>query len=116
MQAIIEVSQSSSPDDVLDVFAWLQLERGLNGQVRYVPRAPAAGTLGVGPGEVAVIVSSAGAVTALAGSLTAWLKTRRSDIAISVTTESGSVTVGATNATEGRLEPLLRQVLDAQFE
>jgi hypothetical protein len=62
---------------------------------------------------LAVALGSGGAVAALAGSLTAWLKTRRPDVSVTITTAKGSASVGARDATIEQVLPLLQQVVGA---
>jgi hypothetical protein len=114
MKAYVEVPGSTAPDDIMELFDWVQSERQLAGQVNYIPKLPAGGEMGGAPGAVLILLGSSSLVTALAGSLTAWLKARRSDITLSVTTEHGSVTVGVTNAAEGQILPLLQRVINDQ--
>jgi hypothetical protein len=45
--------------------------------------------------------------------LTAWLRTRRADVAVTVTTEVGTVKVDACNLKPDAVLPMLRQVLSS---
>jgi Effector Associated Constant Component 1 len=114
MKAYVQVPGSTAPDDILELFDWVHSERQLAGQVNYMLRPPVGGEMGGAPGVVLVLLGSSSLVTALAGSLTSWLKARRSDVTLRVTTEHGSVTVGVTNAAEGQILPLLQRVIDDQ--
>ena len=53
---------------------------------------------------------------ALARSLATWLQTRRSDIAIIVTSPSGSVKLEAHEVKDGDVMPLLQEVLRSRDE
>ena len=62
---------------------------------------------------LAVALGSGGAVAALAGSLTAWLKTRRPEVTVTITTAKGSASVGVRNATVDQVLPLLQHTFGA---
>jgi len=106
-------------DDVAELAAlwdWLRAERALAGAVRLSPRSPGPADLGAGYDLLAVALGSGGAGAALARSLAAWLRTRRPDVAITVTVPSGSITVEARRVRDGAVMPLLAEVLQARDE
>jgi hypothetical protein len=98
------------------LWEWLRGERALAGTVRAVPEPPGSTDLGGVYDILVVALGSGGAGVALAKSLTAWLQTRRSDIAITVTTPSGGVTVDAHKLKDTEIMPLLHEVLRARDE
>lgn len=64
---------------------WLVDSQELRGRVDGVERPPETGTLGPVLDALSVALGPAGAVTALATGLIAWLRTRRGDVHIKVT-------------------------------
>jgi len=62
---------------------------------------------------LAVAVSSGGAATALARTLTSWLQTRRPDVSVTVTTADRSVTFHASDLDASAVMPMLHQVLNS---
>jgi hypothetical protein len=60
---------------------------------------------------LAVTLGSGGAGVALAKSLATWLRTRRSNVAITMTSSSGSVTLEAHQVKDGDVMPLLQEIL-----
>lgn len=111
MDAHIRISGGNEIDEVTDLWEWLRGERALAGAVDAVQRPPGEGELGGVFDVLAVALGSGGAGAVLARSLTAWLQTRRPDVAVSVTTEAGTVKVDARHLDSGDVLPLLRQVL-----
>ncbi|GAA2781767.1 hypothetical protein GCM10010470_14630 [Saccharopolyspora taberi] len=88
---------------------WLRREDELRGLVS-VDRPPIrSGEMGALSDTLVVSVSSAGAITVLARSLSVWLRQRRSDVKITVDAD-GSVTVDAKRAPDA--EALVRKVLE----
>jgi len=110
MQAEIRVSADDDVVAYTDLLQWLRRERQLAGSVSAVYRRPAEDELGGVLDMLAVALGSGGAVVALAGSLTAWLQTRRSDVSITVTSPSGSVKIDASHIKDA--DALLREVLE----
>jgi hypothetical protein len=113
MEADLRVSGGDQAKEVADLWEWMRAERGLAGMVRPVWSPPREGQLGGVVDVLAVALGSGGAMTALAGSLTAWLKTRRPDVTVTITTAKGSASVGVHNATTDQVLPLLQQAFGA---
>lgn len=90
---------------------WLRHERELTGRVTLIPQAPGPTDLGGIVDVLTVALGSGGAAAVLAQSLSVWLKTRRSDVSVTVTTDKGTVTVKATDLAHSDVLPILRQVL-----
>jgi hypothetical protein len=109
--AQIRVSGRDDIEEVGDLWEWLRAERGLAGAVRAVHSGPGETELGGALEMLTVAVSSGGAATVLAQSLTAWLRTRRATVAITVATKARTVTVNASNLDAEAVVPLLQQVL-----
>jgi len=113
MDAQIRVSGGDEVEEFTDLWEWLSGERALTGTVQIVRLPPSDGELGGVFDMLSVALGSGGAGVVLARSLTAWLQTRRSNVAVTVATESGTVKVDARNLAPGDVLPLLQQVLRA---
>jgi hypothetical protein len=111
MDAQIWVSGGDLIEDVASLWKWLRAERELVGTVHVVQRPPGDGELGGVVDVVAVALGSGGAGVVLAKSLTAWLQTRRPNVAITVKTKAGTVTVEARNVGRDQVLPVLERVL-----
>ena len=113
MEADLRVCGGDEAEELAGLWEWIRVERDLAGVVRPIWRAPGDGELGGALDVLAVALGSGGAVAALAGSLTAWLKARRPDVTVIITTARGSASVGVSNATTDQVLPLLQQVFGA---
>ncbi len=111
MDADVVVSGGKNGEELTDLWEWIRGERVLAGSVRLLRRPSREDELGSAFDTLAVAVGSGGAITALAGSLTAWLKTRRADVAVSITTEAGTVSLHVSDAASDLVLPLLQHVL-----
>jgi membrane-associated two-gene conflict system component 1 (EACC1) len=111
MDAQIQVSGGDEVEEFAELWRWLRGERALAGMVRAVPRRPGQGEMGGAFDMLAVALGSGGAGAMLAQSLTAWLRTRRPQVEVTVTSTTGSVTVSASNLRQEDALPLLEQVL-----
>jgi hypothetical protein len=110
VEAEIRIFQGDAVAEFASLWEWLRSERGLAGRLRAVPRESAETELGGGFELLAVALGSGGAVTTLARSLAAWLRTRRPDVKITVTSPSGSVTLEARQVRDSDVMPLLHEV------
>lgn len=107
-----ELRVSGELSEILDLRDWLRRQRGLEGAVREVLGEPDETELGGGLVELLIVALGAqGAGSVLARSLPVWLSTRRSKVAVTVTTSRGSVTVEAEGPAVGDASGLLEQVL-----
>ncbi|MFJ9690749.1 hypothetical protein [Kitasatospora sp. NPDC101183] len=97
--------------ETAELWGWLRGERGLTGLVRAEARPPAEGEMGGATDALVVALEAGGPVAVLAGSLTAWLRTRRANVAVKVEAEGRSVTVDAKNLRPEDVVPMLREVL-----
>jgi len=93
--AQIQVEGRDETTQLGDLWDWLRRERGLAGRVELAPRPPGPTDLGGVFEVLTVTLGSGGSAAVLARSLGIWLKTRRPDVTVTVTTEAGSVTVKA---------------------
>ncbi|WP_308169806.1 effector-associated constant component EACC1 [Acrocarpospora catenulata] len=116
MEARIGVSGDDEVAELADLQEWLRGERALIGRVRSVSRPPAENELGGALDVLVVALGTGGAGVALARSLTAWLQTRRVNVAITVTSPSGSVKVDAQRIKDEAVLPMLQEVLRAGDE
>lgn len=92
---------------------WLQGERGLAGAIREVRRPPRPSELGGMVEALAVALGTGGAAGTFARSLFAWLRTRRPSLTVTITKDGRSIAVEASQARDGDVLSLLREVLDA---
>jgi hypothetical protein len=110
VEAEIRISHGDAVAEFASLWEWLRGERALAGTLRAVPREPAETELGGAFEILAVALGSGGAVTTLARSLVAWLRARRPDVKVTVTSQSGSITLEARQVRDGDVMPLLREV------
>jgi hypothetical protein len=111
MEAEIQISGGDDIAEFAALREWLLGERALSGAIRPVRGKPAETELGGAYDLLAVALGSGGAGVALARSLTAWLRTRRPDISVTVTSSSGKVTLDARRVKNDDVMPLLQEVL-----
>lgn len=109
MEAELRVSAGDPVAELIALTTWLRSQRDLQGRVHPRVRPPGPHELGGAVELLTVALGSGGAGLALARALTAWLINRHSDVSITVTTETGSVTLEAKRV--GDPLPLLREVL-----
>jgi Effector Associated Constant Component 1 len=113
MKAEIQVSRGDDVSELSNLYGWLRAERGLTGAVGATPRPPGETELGGAYGVLAVALGSGGAGVTLAKSLTTWLQARHSNVAITVSSPSGSITLEARQVRERDVLPLLSKILRA---
>jgi len=90
---------------------WLEREDELRGTFEVESRPVGADEMGVLSDTLVVAVGGGGAVTVLANSLSVWLRQRRSDVRIEVTSASGtkvSVTAERVEDAAAVIETVLR--------
>jgi hypothetical protein len=116
VEAEIRISQGDAVAESVSLRQWLRGERALAGAVRVIPHQPAETELGGGLELLTVALGSGGAGVTLAKSLITWLQTRRPDVKITVTSQSGSVTLEARQVKDGDVMPLLHEVLGTRDE
>ncbi|MFC4535960.1 effector-associated constant component EACC1 [Sphaerisporangium dianthi] len=110
MQAELRISGGDAVGELVALIAWLRSQRELQGRVRPVTGPPASEELGGAVDLITVALGSGGAVgMVLARALTAWLTNRHSDVILTVTTQTGTVTLEAKRASDPL--PLLKEVL-----
>ncbi|RFU38144.1 hypothetical protein DZF91_29255, partial [Actinomadura logoneensis] len=83
----------------------------LAGRVRAEAPPPRDGELGGATDVLVVALGSGGAAVALTNVLVTWVKSRRPDVSVTVTTENGSVRIDTTDLPADAVLPLLREVL-----
>ncbi|MFD7020603.1 hypothetical protein [Streptomyces sp. NPDC059928] len=83
---------------------WLRTERELEGAVHVVRSDIAETELGSGLDVISVAVGSGGVGAALAQSLSAWLRTRRSDVRVTLTANGRTVEVDARRVSDPILQ------------
>jgi hypothetical protein len=108
MEAQIRIADGSN-DDLIALYEWLSAEDDLRGRVRVVDTPPGETELGSLPELLTVAFSAGGAGTVLASSVVTWLKTRRTNV--KVTIESGDRSITLELGTVDDVRPLLRDIL-----
>ncbi|MFI8459487.1 hypothetical protein ACIRST_33540 [Kitasatospora sp. NPDC101447] len=111
MDARIAVTGGDEVRETAELWEWLRHERELVGLVRAVPTVPAEGELGGAVEVLEVALGSGGAGAVLAGSLSTWLRTRRTDVTVIVTTPARRVELDVRGLKPEDVAPLLREVL-----
>jgi hypothetical protein len=111
--AEIRLLPSDDISEFAALYGWLRTERALIGSVTAIRSAPADNELGGVYDLLAVALGSGGAGVALARSLTAWLQTRRSHIALTVSSPAGSATLNVDLAKSGDVLPVLQEIMKA---
>ncbi|MEU8762657.1 hypothetical protein [Streptomyces sp. NPDC048659] len=112
MDIEVRVEGAGPGDDALrDLRSWLAGADGLRGRVEGVESPPRPGALGPTLDALAVAVGPAGAATAFATGVVAWLRTRRGDVRVKVTVRGrGSAEVTARRVAGLDAEAVRRQV------
>ena len=95
MAALIGVSGSDPVAELASLTEWLRAERDLAGQVRRMPGPVGSTDLGGVLDTLSVALGSGGVGVALAQSLSAWLRTRRSDVKLTITVDDKVVEIEA---------------------
>ncbi|WUD70317.1 hypothetical protein OG937_45745 [Streptomyces sp. NBC_00510] len=111
MDAVIAIKGADEVGELAALAGWLRAERELQGAVQLVRKDIAEGELGSGLDVVSVAVGSGGVGVALAQSLVAWLRTRRSDVKVTVTANGRTVEVDARRVSDPTA--LITRVLDS---
>jgi hypothetical protein len=109
MDVQIRITGGDQADELAALWRWLQEESGLRGNVRPIASPVGAGELGGAIDLITVALGSGGAGVALAQTLSAWLRTRYSDVKVTVSAEGRSVEVEARRVKDA--VSLLREVL-----
>ncbi|MFE9607223.1 hypothetical protein [Streptomyces sp. NPDC006012] len=117
MHSVLAVEGSEGPESLVDLTTWLGDETLLRGRVRVPPPVPGRGELGGWSDVVLVAVGAGGAVTALARSLSVYLRQpRRSTVRIKVVAPDGRRTELTVQHTKDltAVEELLKTALHAE--
>ena len=110
MEAQIQVWGDNPVQEISSLRSWLDRQRDLSGRVESARRPAGEEELGAALDTLLVALGS-GTGAALARSLGTWLRTRRSDVAITVRTPSGCTRVAAGNLEPAEVLALLQGVL-----
>jgi hypothetical protein len=84
------VDAADAPEELASLSRWLGDDEEFRGRVRLVRAPVTEGTMGALPDALSVGLASGGALTVLAGSVSVWLKQRRSTLTVKITREDGS--------------------------
>lgn len=110
MDAVIGIKGGDEIGELTALVGWLRTERELEGAVQVMRRDIAETELGSGLDVISVAVGSGGVGAALAQSLSAWLRTRRSDVKVTLTANGRTVEVDARRVSDPMA--LISRVLD----
>ncbi|MGG2464418.1 effector-associated constant component EACC1 [Streptomyces sp. RGM 3693] len=95
MDAVIGIRGGDEIGELAALAGWLRAERELEGAIQLVRGDIAETELGSGLDVISVAVGSGGVGVALAQSLSAWLRTRRSDVKVTFTANGRRVEIDA---------------------
>ncbi|MER5639198.1 hypothetical protein ABT095_19835 [Kitasatospora sp. NPDC002227] len=111
----IRVSGGDAIGETAALWQWLREEDGLRGRVKAVAPPPGERELGGAVEILQVALEATGAAGVLARALTVWLRTRRSDVKVTLSRspEGGrTTTVEVSNLDPAKVEEVLRRTLD----
>ncbi|MFC4911961.1 effector-associated constant component EACC1 [Actinomadura gamaensis] len=111
MDARIKVSGGDPVQETAGLYEWLRGDRTLAARVRAEPAPPRDGELGGATEVLVVALGSGGAAAALTNVLVAWVKSRRPDVSVTVTTAKASVKIDTKDLPADAVLPLLREAL-----
>ncbi|MFB4285575.1 hypothetical protein ACBJ59_60685 [Nonomuraea sp. MTCD27] len=117
MQADLRISSGDIVGELVSLTDWLLSQRELQGRVRPVMQPPASEELGGAVDLLTIALGSGGTAVGmtLARALTVWLTNRKSDVSLTVTTQTGTVTLEAKRVNDPSDPlPLLQEVLRDQ--
>ncbi|MFE6049975.1 hypothetical protein ACFQ6N_04415 [Kitasatospora sp. NPDC056446] len=100
MDVAIGIKGGDEIGELASLSVWLRAERGLQGAVQIVRGEIGESGLGGALDVLSVAVGSGGVGVMLAQSLTAWLRTRRSDVKITITAHGRTVDVDARSVSD----------------
>ncbi len=83
----------STTDDLRSLQAWLAAEDELRGRVEPIEQTPAPGQLGSALDTLIVALGPGGAVSVLLAGLISWIRSRHSDVDITVERRDGHTTI-----------------------
>ncbi|MGW1719847.1 effector-associated constant component EACC1 [Streptomyces sp. NPDC002156] len=107
----IMLDSAGALDDRLAPADWLRRERGLQGCVHVTPAAPAESELGAALDFLTVSLGSGSVATVLAGSLAAWLQSRRTPTKVRITITRADRTLELETGDVAEAEALIRRFL-----
>jgi hypothetical protein len=116
VEAEIRVSGGDEVKEFAALWEWLRGDRALASALRVVQQPPGENELGGVFDVLVVALGSGGAGVALAQALPVWLRSRRSDVTITVTSPTGKVALDAHQVRESAVLPLLQEVLREHHE
>ncbi|MFD6666990.1 hypothetical protein ACFWDK_32110 [Micromonospora chalcea] len=100
-------------DQLASLYAWLQRDDELRGRVRSVAAELKSGDMGGVTETLTVALGSGGAVAVLAGTLSAWLSTRRTRISVEIIDGDSSRRVEIDSANAKAAARLLREAYES---
>ncbi|GAB1817202.1 effector-associated constant component EACC1 [Herbidospora sp. RD11066] len=121
MTILLTITAQDTADGARDLYAWLREEPELRGLVRVVDGEIRPGALGAGTDGLQVLLGAGGGLATLATVVIAWLRTRRGEVSVSLTTGPEetrvevtakgvkSLDVDATRALTGQIAEVLRE-------
>lgn len=103
-RVLLEVQYGT--DETLSLLAWLKREDSFRGHVELLHVPPAPGHMGSALETVSVLAGSGGAVTALVGTLSVWMRNRGAKVAVKITKGRRSVTLSGDRVHKAELAQL----------
>lgn len=110
MDARIRVIGGDAVDEFASLWEWLRVEPHLRGHLGVEPALPGEAEMGAIADVLTVVLGSGGAGAVLASSLNIWLRQRRADVTIVVSTLGGRTVQLEARQVADPL-PLLQEVL-----
>lgn len=109
--------EAVAAEELRSLFTWLGGREEFRGRVRLVEAAPAPGTLGGWPEVLAVALGEGGAVTVLASAVMSWVRSRTSDVTLTISRPGGMsvkvTTAGVRGMDQASLRELIKQAVAA---
>lgn len=111
MEVTVQIAGRDAEGELRSLRDWLAAEDAFRGRVTLEVARPGPEDMGSVIDLLTVAVGSGGAATVLAGSISTWLRTRRSDVTVEVTESAHERTVKVTGSRIKDAESMIREVL-----
>ncbi|MGW8377659.1 hypothetical protein [Streptomyces sp. ODS28] len=112
---LLRIRTDNGDDELRSLLAWLQWDDALRSQVQLEHAPVKSDEMGGLVDALAVALGSGGVAAALAGSLTAWISQRRSDVKLTVNAPNGrSVEVDAKRVDAQALAKDIERILSEE--
>jgi Effector Associated Constant Component 1 len=112
MDVLLRVAAADETESVAALASWLGAERDLQGAVRLVRSDPRDGELGGTLDVLTVALGSGGAGVVLAQSLSAWLRSRRVKVTLTISADGRKLTFEGSSQADAL--PLITEFLRSE--